>query len=468
MKQLSDPMRAAARLGTAFAVLMSAAAWPAAASAADRKPNVVILVADDLGYADVGAQAISKDVRTPNIDAIGTSGVRFTQGYVSAPVCSPSRAGLLTGRYQEKFGFEANALPGYDDAHGMPVGEHTMADAFRAQGYATGAVGKWHLGQRPECRPQQKGFDEFFGFLGGMHAYMNMRPAPDQGTNAIRRGDTPVDERDYLTDAISREAVAFIDRHRAAPFFLYVAYNAVHVPLQVPPKYTEPFKNVTPDHRKLMDGMLAAEDAGIGRVVAKLREAGLEDDTLIVFLSDNGGPTDVNESRNAPLRGFKGTIWEGGIRIPFEMAWKGHILPGRVIDDPIISLDVFPTALAAAGLTPRPEMKLDGTNLLPRLSGRTTDKPHQTLYWRFLPQWAVRDGDYKLAKGFDGKLRLFDLAKDAPEKDDLIAAQPEVTRRLQDKYDVWAKTLVDPLWPCKQEGAKYKIDEWSQAAPDAD
>jgi arylsulfatase A-like enzyme len=449
-------------------LLLALAFVPSLALAADRRPNVVILVADDLGYADIGAQSISKDVRTPNIDAIGASGVRFTQGYVSAPVCSPSRAGLLTGRYQEKFGFEANEIAGYQQIHGLPADQHTLADALKSEGYATGAFGKWHLGIRPECRPLQRGFDEFYGFLGGLHAYMNMRPAAAQGDNAIRRGDTPVDEKDYLTDAITREAVSFIDRHESGPFFLYVAYNAVHVPLQVPDSYTAPFANVKPPKRKLMDGMLAAEDTGIGRIIAALHTAGLTDNTLVVFLSDNGGPTDENQSRNAPLRGYKGQIYEGGIRIPMMMSWPGHVPPGRVLDQPVISLDIFPTALAAAAIEPKSELQLDGVNLLPLLMEKTIDRPHQTLYWRFLPQWAIRNGDDKLMMGYDGKVRLFDLSKDVSERNDLISSQPDLAKRLQAKYDAWAKTLKDPLWPCKQEGARYPQEAWSQAAPDAD
>ena len=415
-----------------------------------------------------GRRGSRKTSRTPNIDAVGAAGVRFTQGYVSAPVCSPSRCGLLTGRYQERCGFEANGLPGDDQRHGLPPGQRTLADALQAGGYATGALGKWHLGVRPDCRPQRHGFDEFYGFLGGMHAYMNMRPAAAQGVNAIRRGDTPVDEPDYLTDAITREACSFIGRHRERPFFLYVAYNAVHVPLQVPPKYTEPYEYVVPERRKLMDGMLAAEDAGVGRITAALRDAGLTGDTLVVFLSDNGGPTDENQSRNAPLRGFKGQIYEGGIRVPFMIAWPGHVPAGRVLDQPIISLDVFPTALAATGTAATAAMGLDGIDLLPLLQGRTTDRPHATLYWRFEPQWAIRDGDLKLCQGRDGQTRLFDLADDVAERTDLLPTRADDAKRLQAKYDAWAKTLHAPLWPCKQEGKSYPEADWSAAAPDSD
>ena len=459
--------RMATRLVAAIVLAIGPTAATAATTAAGRPPNVVVIVADDLGYGDIGAQGESKDVRTPNIDAVGAAGVRFTQGYVSAPVCSPSRCGLLTGRYQERCGFEANAPPGFDQQHGLPPGQTLLADVLKRHGYATGALGKWHLGLRPECRPQRHGFDEFFGFLGGMHRYLDMPPAARRGENAIRRGDAPVDEPDYLTDAITREAVSFIDRHRAGPFFLYVAYNAVHVPLQVPARYTKPYEYVQPPKRKLMDGMLAAEDAGVGRIRGQLRAAGLDGDTLVVFLSDNGGPTAENQSRNAPLRGFKGQIYEGGIRVPFMLAWPGHVPPGRVLDQPIISLDVFPTALAAAGVPVTPAMSLDGVDLLPLIEGRTADRPHPPLYWRFEPQWAIRDGDLKLCHGRDGQTRLFDLAKDVSERTDLMATDAADATRLRSEYDAWARTLHDPPWPCKQEGQTDKEADGSEAAPDA-
>ncbi len=423
-------------------------AQPAPAS----KPNVLLILADDLGYADIGCQAVEKDVKTPNIDSIAQNGVRFTQGYVSCPVCSPSRAGILTGKYQERFGHEHNPTADFDGKFGLPKDQITLANEFHRIGYATAAFGKWHEGNSEGYYPNQRGFDTFFGFLGGMHTYFQRSAPQDQGFNSIRRDNTPVDEKTYLTDAITREAVSFIDSHATSPFFMYVAYNAVHVPQAAPPKYQNRFPDVTDHQRKMMLAMLSAEDDGVGAVLTKLRDLHLEENTLVIFLSDNGGPTAENGSRNSPLRGFKGQVWEGGIRIPFMLQWKGKLPAGKVLTDPIISLDLFPTTLAAAGADPRKEISLDGINLLPYINGDTT-KPHQTLYWRFSPQWAIRDNNYKLLKTRDGITHLFDLEKDPSEKSDLFATSPELANQLQSKFDAWNKTLAEPLWPGRQEGA---------------
>jgi len=432
--------------------------------------NVIILLADDLGYADIGCQAIEKDVKTPNIDSIAAAGVRFTSAYVSCPVCSPSRAGILTGKYQERFGHEANPLPEYDKTFGLPTNQITLADEFRRSGYATAAFGKWHEGDNEKFWPLKRGFDEFFGFLGGMHAYVP-RPIESQGVNVIRRGNNPVEEKEYLTDAITREAVSFIDRHRDKPFFMYVAYNAVHVPQQAPPRYLKRFPEDTDKSRRLMLAMLAAEDDGVGKILTKLHDEKLDNDTLVIFLSDNGGPTWENASRNAPLRGFKGQVWEGGIRIPFMMKWPGKIPAAKVINQPIISLDIFPTALTAAGATPRNPKDIDGKNILPLVTGIADAPPHPTLYWRFKPQWAIRDGNYKLETARDGITHLYDLSKDESEQNDLMKSHPEIAANLQKKYDAWNATLMNPLWPGRQEGANAqaaaKIDQQESTA-DAD
>jgi len=411
--------------------------------------NVVVIVADDLGYADIGAQGVLNDIKTPNIDSIAAHGVRFTNGYVSCPVCSPSRAGFLTGRYQERFGHEHNPVAGYDGVFGLPVDQTTIADEFKRAGYATGALGKWHEGNAEQFRPQKRGFDEFYGFLGGMHTYRGS----GKGDNAVRRGDEPVEQNEYLTDVISREAVSFIDRHKTKPFFLDVAYNAVHVPQMAPQKYQDRFADVTDKKRKMMLAMLSAEDDGVGEILAKLRDEKLENDTLVIFFSDNGGPTE-NGTSNKPLRGYKGQMWEGGIRIPYMMQWPGHIPPGRVLDDPVISLDLFPTALAAAKLPVPSDKKLDGVNLLPRVTDNkdSSPLPKRALYWRFSPQWAIRDGDLKLVTALHAPLHLFDVAKDPGETHDLLETIPDEAKRLQAEYDAWDKQLMAPRWPGRQEG----------------
>ncbi len=414
------------------------------------KPNIVMIVADDLGYADIGVQAVSKDVRTPNIDSIAHDGVRFTTGYVSCPVCSPSRAGFLTGRYQERFGHEANPLAKFDKVFGLPVDQITIAGELKRNGYVTGAFGKWHLGDAPRFRPQKRGFDEFFGFIGGMHSYTHS----GTGIGQIRRGDTPIDEKEYLTEAITRETMSFIQRHKSEPFFAYVPFNAVHVPQEAPQKYQDRFADVKDTKRKLMLAMLSAEDDGVGKILATLRDNHLDENTLVIFFSDNGGPTHEDGSRNTPFRGFKGQVWEGGIRIPFMMRWTDHITPAQVFDQPVISLDIFPTALAAADIAPSKKLKLDGVNLLPWLTSKKSGSPHDNLYWRFKPAWAVREGNYKLVFALgETKTQLFDLANDPSEKTDLSARKPEVVQEMQKKFDIWNAQLMEPRWPGRQEGA---------------
>ena len=280
-----------------------------------------------------------------------------------------------------------------------------------------------------------------------MHGYMGARTPEQQGVNCIRRGNDPADEKEYLTDAITREAVAFIDRNRNKPFFMYVPYNAVHVPQQAPPRYLNRFPETIEQKRRLMLAMLSAEDDGVGKILAKLHKEKLDEKTLVIFLSDNGGPTDEDGSQNTPLRGFKGQVWEGGIRIPFMMKWPGKIPPGTIQQQPIISLDIFPTSLIAAGGSPRNANDLDGKNLLPLVEGKSEEKIHETLYWRFKPQWAIRDGDYKLEHERDGITRLYDLDKDISEQTDLMKTEAAVADRLQKKFNAWNATLMEPLWP---------------------
>jgi arylsulfatase A-like enzyme len=418
---------------------------PTSAAPNRKSPNIVLIVADDLGYADLSCQGQVKDVRTPNIDTIAANGVRFTNAYVSCPVCSPTRAGLMTGRYQQRFGHEFN--PGGNDPNifGLPLDQTLLPQVLKSGGYVTGMVGKWHLGTRDQYMPTDRGFDSFFGFLGGAHSYTRLQV---QDKNSIMRDKEPVQEKEYLTDAFTREACAFIDKNHDRPFFLYLPFNAIHQPQEAPAKYQDRFKDVGDNKRKLALAMLSAEDDGVGQVLAKLRAHGIEDNTLVIFHSDNGGPTKGNGSRNDPLSGYKGQVWEGGIRIPFLAQWKGHFPPGRVIEKPVIQLDVFPTACAAASV--EPPGKLDGVNLLPLLTGKSEEAPHQTLYWRFSPQKAIRDGNDKLVIFGSDPPKLFDLSSDIGEKHDLAGEKPERARELKAKLDAWEAQLHKPLW--KQKG----------------
>jgi len=417
-----------------------------------KRPNIVVIISDDMGYADIGCQGC-KDIPTPNIDSIARKGVRFTNGYVSCPVCSPTRAGLATGRYQQRFGHEYNTGPppgGLREQVGLPLAEVTIADVLKSAGYVTGAVGKWHLGMAPHFHPFKRGYDEFFGFLHGGHSYID----PGLGTfNPILRGTEPVDEKEYLTDAFSREAVAFVERHRKERFFLYLAYNAVHTPMQGPERYKDSFKHIKEQKRRIYAGMLTAMDEGIGKLLAKLRELGLEKDTLLFFINDNGGPTPANGSRNTPLRATKGTMYEGGIRVPFMVQWPGCLKAGSTYDKPVISLDILPTAAAAGGAELPSGRKLDGVNLLPYLRGEKKQPPHETLFWRSGQNHAARKGDWKLVKMGD-ETGLFDLASDIGEKKDLKAEKPDVLKVMQDAYELWNSQMIDPVWTIQRRQRK--------------
>jgi arylsulfatase A-like enzyme len=413
-----------------------------------RKPNIILIVADDLGYGSVGCQG-QKDVPTPAIDSLAQNGVRFTNGYVSCPVCSPTRAGLLTGRYQQRFGHELNPGGGPEGVQpGLPLSERTLADRLKALGYSTGIVGKWHLGNEPEQRPARRGFDSFFGFLGGAHSYLDPTV---EGRNAVRRGDEPVDEKEYLTDAFNREALSFVEKHRKEPFFLYLTYNAVHTPMHAAPRHAGRFEGISDARRRTFASMISAMDEGIGRLLEKLRACGIEESSLVFFISDNGGPTRSNTSRNDPLRGFKGQVLEGGIRIPFIVQWKGKIPAGKVYDSPVISLDIAPTALAAAGGKTDPGF--DGTDLLPYLTGANAGAPHETLFWRFGEQGAARQGKWKLVKLAGAPPQLYDLAADVGETKDLAASEKEVFERLLAAWKKWDGELVKPLWGGRGEQA---------------
>lgn len=406
------------------------------------KPNILIILADDLGYGELTCQG-NPQISTPNIDSIARNGVRFTSGYVSGPYCSPTRAGLLTGRYQQRFGHEFNPGPvGIESrAFGLPLNETTLAERLKSAGYATGMFGKWHLGNRPAFRPTRRGFDEFYGFLGGAHSYVNARAA----ANPIFRGITPVSAIDYTTDSFGREAAAFIEAHHREPWFVYLPFNAVHAPLQAPGKYRERFQGIVDEKRRTFAAMLSAMDDNVGLVLSKIRALGLENDTFIAFVSDNGGPTPNTTSSNGPLNGYKAQVWEGGIRVPFLVQWKGRIPAGKVSDQPIIQLDLHPTALAVAGLKVAAEANFDGVNLLPYLTGENQRAPHEALFWRFGVQRAVRKGDWKLTDLGAGA-KLFNLANDIGEKNDLAATNSVKIQELEADYKAWDAKNIEARW----------------------
>lgn len=427
------------RLATSAALLGAAPAF----AAEPARPNIIVIVADDLGYGDLGVHG-NKDIPTPHIDSIAAAGVRCTSGYVSGPYCSPTRAGLLTGRYQQRFGHEFNPGPPSEaNARvGLSLAEKTLPDRLKGAGYKTGMVGKWHLGNGPEFHPTQRGFEEFYGFLGGAHPYFPGSPK----NNTVQRGTETVEDPAYLTDAFAEEATAFIDRHKSEPFFLYLTFNAVHNPQHAKPEHLERFKDISNETRRTYAGMLTAMDDAIGRVLATLKTDNLEQNTLVAFISDNGGPP-VNGSLNGPLRGQKATTWEGGVRVPFFVKWPAQIKAGGVYDQPVIQLDLLPTVLAAAGKPTTEEKNLDGVDLLPFLKGEKTEAPHSQLYWRFGQQTAIRKGDWKLVQANGGGgIELYNLKSDIGEKTDLASAEPDKVKELQTDWDAWNATLVEPKW----------------------
>lgn len=406
-------------------------------SSAAAQPNVLVMYMDDMGWAQPGCYG-GKLAPTPHIDSLARNGVRFTDGYVGACICSPSRVGLLTGRYQARTGHDANSNEGKTpESKNLLLGETTIAQRLKALGYATGIYGKWHVGATSaEYLPANRGFDESFGTTGNLGDklgfYRGKEFIPDPA-------GAPVTSPIY-----AREANAFMERHRGEPWFLYVPFNAVHSPVVASPEIKARFAQL-PKREQDYAALISEADDAVGAILAKLRELKLEENTLIFLVSDNGGASPLAEMDG--LRGRKWTLWEGGIRVSWLAQWKGRIPAGRVLETPVIQLDILPTAVAAAGGTPQPEWKLDGTNLLPLLEGKADKLDRDTLYWRFGVQYAVRQGDWKLVKaGLAQPVQLFDLRADRHEKDDLAAKQPEKAKALQALWDAWNAHNIPPRW----------------------
>ena len=449
-----------------LAVLVLALVWPGRDTPAQvRPPNVIVIVADDMGYADIGVYG-SKDIPTPNIDALAATGIRFTDAYVSGPYCSPTRAGLMTGRYQQRFGHEFNIGPleMHRDA-GLPPDEKTIANRLRSAGYRTALLGKWHLGTAARFHPMERGFDEFYGFLEGDHSYLHPTDPPDRDNNPILDGRTPVAAMSYLTDVLADRAVEFITREKSHPFFLYLAFSAPHVPMEATDKYLARLTHIPDERRRTYAAMVSAMDDGIGRTLSALRVANLDRNTLIFFFSDNGGPIVVagdNASSNAPLRGSKRQTWEGGIRVPFIISWNGRLKSGKTYSRPIIQLDILPTVLAAAGIRLDSPQTIDGVNLLPYLTGKALGRPHEMLYWRLGGTMAIRKGDWKLVKmSDDGHMQdpavlsdlsgaeLYNLKDDVGETRNIAAVRPDKVKELAADWQRWNKDLQRPRWPSR-------------------
>lgn len=434
----------------------SALAETSAAKAATTLPNIIIFLADDLGYADIGVNGC-QDIPTPNIDSIAKNGVRFTDGYATHCVCSPSRAGLMSGMYQHRFGFEHNSGPERfaDPNFGMPREIPSLAEKLKGAGYATGMIGKWHIGFKKGLRPHERGFDEHFGFLSGARSFYPDNPR--ENDPIVRNGVPVKGEEDYLTDAFAREAVSFIGRSIDKPWFVYFAFNAVHSPLEATEAYEARFPHITDKKRKTYAGMLSALDDAVGRVMAKVRELGQEENTLVMFYSDNGGPTAETSSRNDPLRGFKGQMYEGGIRVPFVMQWKGKVPAGVTYTQPVMGFDCHATALAAAKVawasaqtspdSAKAETTLDGVDLLPHLLGEKTTAPHDFLCWRAGAQRAIRMGDWKLVQTpRESTAQLFNLKTDLGETTDLATKEPAKFNELAAQFAEWERGTQPAKW----------------------
>ena len=448
---------------------------------ASAKPNFVIFLADDLGYGDVGYQG--GDVPTPNIDSIASEGVVFTDGYITCPVCAPSRAGLLTGRYQQSFGFWDNIGPfrvSKEVEPGIPLDIPILSERLKELGYVCGLFGKTHEGDSEEMMAFNR-WDEFFGFNNGASNYL---PGMNRDHNPIfhnqkiinqsyekngisrdeinRKGVLQIDRKEYLTDLIADYTISFIEENRDQPFLCYLPFNAIHGPFQAPKDLYEKYASEKNHQRRLNMAMLDSMDQNIGWVLKTLKKLDLEKDTLVIFLSDNGGH---EESPNLPLRGKKATYWEGGIRVPFCLKWPGRLEAGQAYRKPVISLDLLPTLVKAAGASIDPSWKLDGVDLMPYLLGSSKGPPHKNLYWTWGSRKAIRAGKYKALSQDSGKSwQLYDLKKDLSEQKDLGAEQASKLDQLVKRFKSWEKELMPQQWGWRSD-LGYKDPTFGQPKP---
>jgi arylsulfatase A-like enzyme len=442
-----------------FSIVLASLLLTASAFAA--KPNVLLIVADDLGYHDLGFQG-SKEIPTPNLDKLAAQSLVCTNGYVSHPFCSPTRAGIMTGRYQQRFGHENNPawLP-QDTVAGLPLTETTYPQLMQKAGYTTGAVGKWHLGAHPQFHPNKRGFDEYFGALGGGHMYFPGTGGGAEYNIPLNRNGKDEAQTKYLTEQFGDEASSFVERHaaEAKPWMLYLAFNAPHTPLQAPQKWLDKFSQIADKSRQTYAAMVASMDEAVGEVLDKLDATKQRENTLIYFVSDNGGPnlqakSGSNFTDNSPLRGAKGMVYEGGMRVPFLVSWPAKIKPGKY-DLPVIALDFLPTSLAAADSADLTPKNLDGVNLLPFLSGEKTSAPHDTLFWRSGGPGgnnAIRRGSMKLVRLGKAEPELYDLATDIGESKNLAAEKPEVVKELVSAIAEWEKGTIAPIFESPRAG----------------
>jgi arylsulfatase A-like enzyme len=429
------------------------------------KPNLIVIMTDDMGYADVGFNGC-KDIPTPNIDSIAYNGAHIVNGYVSFPVCGPSRAGFITGRYQDRFGFTTNpTIDPTNDIAGLPLDEKTIAEVLHKEGYKSAIVGKWHLGTHPNFHPLKRGFDYFYGFLSGGHNYFMNQLTIENLENVkskwawyktkLRENHKTLEfedyKTDYLTDELSEAGLGFINKQAEnnQSFFLFLAYNAPHTPMHATEKYLSRFPDIEDKKRKTYAAMVSAVDDGVGNVLRTLKDNGIEENTLIVFLSDNGGAHN-NASQNTPLRGTKGSVYEGGLRVPFAMQWKGVIPANTSYEESVSSLDIMASIVDILDIKTNPKKPLDGVNIIPYLTGKKKGAPHEYLFWRKWEQNAMAaiNADYKLLKvKKNAETEFYNLKKDVSEKENIKGSNSKKVQEIQKEWDKWNVQLKDRVFP---------------------
>jgi len=429
------------------------------------KPNLIVIMTDDMGYADVGFNGC-KDIPTPNIDSIAYNGAHIVNGYVSFPVCGPSRAGFITGRYQDRFGFTTNpTIDPTNDIAGLPLDEKTIAEVLHKEGYKSAIVGKWHLGTHPNFHPLKRGFDYFYGFLSGGHNYFMNQLTIENLENVkskwawyktkLRENHKTLEfedyKTDYLTDELSEAGLRFINKQAEnnKSFFLFLAYNAPHTPMHATEKYLSRFPDIEDKKRKTYAAMVSAVDDGVGNVLRTLKDNGIEENTLIVFLSDNGGAHN-NASQNTPLRGTKGSVYEGGLRVPFAMQWKGVIPANTSYEESVSSLDIMASIVDILDIKTNPKKPLDGVNIIPYLTGKKKGAPHEYLFWRKWEQNAMAaiNADYKLLKvKKNAETEFYNLKKDVSEKENIKGSNSKKVQEIQKEWDKWNVQLKDRVFP---------------------
>ncbi len=420
---------------------------PPSSAPQQRRPNILLIVADDLGYGDLGATG-APDISTPNIDRLAAEGVRFTNAYANAPVCTPTRVALLTGQYQQRTGYD-RVLYVNERELGIPSRLVLLPELLKAAGYTTALFGKWHLGYPQESFPTRHGFDRFIGFVAGNIDYF--AHTDGLGNHDLWRNETEIHDNRYFTDLVVDESIDFLDEHHEQPFFLYVPFSAPHAPFQGPEHRAtagnQEITRRTNRTRQVYKSMVEAMDRGVGRLLTHLEKLQLADRTVVFFMSDNGGLPTV--ARNAPFSGYKGTLWEGGIHVPLLVRWPGRIPPGTVSDALVAGMDLFPTIVTLAGASFPEGHSIDGVNLLPVLSGESLELEREALYFHYRSprsrneggQRALIKGSWKYLLDEEGNEHLFDLSRDLAEKNDLARKHSDRLVKMREGYDRWLQEV---------------------------